>query len=64
MMPDAFEHARNVLAGFDRDGADQDGPALVVDGGDFVDDGVEFFALGLIDRIVGVLARDRFVGRE
>ncbi len=54
MMPALLEHAGDLLAGFDRDGADEHGAALVVNGGDFLDDGVEFLALGLIDRIVGV----------
>ena len=65
-MDDAglLQHLGNVLAGLHRDGADEDGAALVVDGGDFLEDGVEFFALGLIDRVVGVAAGDRAVGGD
>ena len=53
-MDDAFalEHARKLLADFDGNRADENRPALGVDLLDFVEDGVEFFAPGFIDRIV------------
>jgi hypothetical protein len=58
----AFEHAGEVFADFDGDGADEDGPALAVDLLDFAQDGVVFLAPGLVDGIVGVGAGNRFVG--
>ena len=64
MMPVLLQHLGNLLAGLHRDGADEDGPALVVNGGDFLEDGVEFFAFGLIDRVVGVRGAHRAVGGD
>ena len=58
-----LQHARELFADFDGNGAHEDRPALRVDGLDFVDDGVELLAPGLVNRIVRVLARNgRFVG--
>ena len=54
----ALEHAREVLADFDRDRADEDRPALGR-GSSLISlsDRVVLLAPGLVDRVVGVLAR-------
>src|SRR5260221_9797129 len=58
-MDDAglLEHPRKKFADLDRNGADQNWPSLLVDGLDFLQRGLVLFALGLVNRIVFVLAR-------
>src|SRR5579885_2871829 len=59
-----LEHAREHFAGLDGDGADENGAPLRVQLFDFPDNGVEFFAFGAIDRVVGVFADAGFVGGD
>jgi hypothetical protein len=61
---DALEHAREVFADLDGDGAHQDRPALAVDLLNLTQHGVVFLAPGLVDRVVRVGPAHRFVGGD
>ena len=52
------EHTGKDFRGFDTGGAEEDGLSLQVALLDEVDDGLEFFALGLVDLVVEIFPRD------
>ena len=62
--PRPFQHPRKVLADLDGNGADENGSALRVHVLNLPEHRAVFLALGLIDGIVRVFARDRFIGRN
>jgi len=59
-----LEHLGEFFGDLDRDGADQDGLALLVGLSDSLDDRAEFFSLGLVDGVLVVVADDGAVGRD
>ena len=62
--PAQFEHTAQQLRNLDRRRTDEYRTARFDQPHDFVDHGVVFLALGLVDQIFAVVAQDRFVGRD